>query len=55
MLCIVFNTDLYALVKKDNEISKKIFKKLGFLEKNIDKVTNSIVFYKKKSKFNCLY
>ena len=46
----VFNTDLYALVKKNNEFSKKIFKKLGFLEINIDKVKNSIVFYKKNIK-----
>ena len=40
-------TNLYAIVKKNNEASKKIFKKLGFLLFKKDQ-KRGLVYYSKK-------
>jgi len=44
----IFKTPIYAIVKKNNEASNKIFKKLGFiLSKNYQK--NNFIYYLKKN------
>ena len=44
----IFNTPIYAIVKKNNEASNKIFKKLGFiLLRNYQK--NNFIYYLKKN------